>query len=157
MSSKTSPADKVPVSKVNITTPADNNRYVAGGTALNKIAIFRCAGRNEVTSNTFSICHTYRHEFAKIDDMIATISQYRIDPALSDAECGRKETVPDFNQTDEMLFQTVVELIAYSNNARANLVTNLVQSGIFGTIFCQYDVRQAAQLDPAYILQTYWS
>ena len=114
-------------------------------------------GENQTEDHYQPICRQYQHIFQRVDDIIARIEQFQVQPDFSQAITERANRAPDFGLADDTTLERFIKLIAYSNNARANVVSQIVHSGIFDMIFQDYDVQIVANLDPIYVTQEYWS
>ena len=102
------------------------------------------------------ICQEYQQVFQRVDEVVARIQHFQVQPGFSRAVKKRINTVPNFDLADDAILKTLVELIAYSNNAKSDAVGRVVHSGIFDTIFDHYDVQKAARLDSDRIIEEYW-
>jgi hypothetical protein len=63
--------------------------------------------------------------------MVEHVNRFKCDPEFTLEVKRRATCVPDPNSTDEDLLERMIYLIAYSNNAPADAVTRLYDSGAF--------------------------
>jgi hypothetical protein len=91
-----------------------------------------------------------------IDEMIERVDRFRIDPGLTRQVEVRSALAPDFSSGDCEILGRMIALIAYSNNARADKVSHLIESGVFGQVFHDYSVEEVARLAPEAITRARW-
>lgn len=99
---------------------------------------------------------TSKEQIAAIDAMIARIERFKtskLDEAAKERELGK----PDFSLDDDAILETMISAIAYSNQARADLVGVLFENRVFNEAFENYSVERAAALTPDAILDGYWT
>lgn len=94
--------------------------------------------------------------FEAIDQLVERIERFRT-PYYAQAVQDRSNPAPRLDKSDREMLQTWVTLIAYSNNARSSAVDRLRKQGILDKVFCEYDPQAVAQLDPARVLDEYWT
>ncbi len=97
----------------------------------------------------------YLELFPDIDVLVARVHQYQTQ-AFSTEIRNRQSLTPNFNLPDEEILRNCVELIAYSQQAQATLVEQLIGTGIFSRIFRGYDVGVVAHLDPHQLIDQHW-
>src|SRR3990172_2185681 len=98
----------------------------------------------------------FKDQLEAIDKMTAEIDRHRIEPVFSDTIRKRQAWSPDYTLGDDHVLHRCIDLIAYSNNAKSEIVKPLLASGIFSTIFKEYSVSGSASLNPQQVLQSYW-
>ncbi len=94
--------------------------------------------------------------FRAIDAMVDRVERFKAEPQFTEEVNKRKNRAPDFTLTDERLLERLIALIAFSNNASAKSVEDLVQRGVFSPIFQNYSVERAAALSADDILCAHW-
>jgi len=94
---------------------------------------------------------------AAIDKVIQRIDSCRVEPEFTNELKWRVEGKPDFNLPDEKILARMIDLIAYSNNAPANKVGKLIESGILRTIFHDYSIEKTVESLPEQIRLQHWS
>ena len=108
-----------------------------------------------LTRNTIGFGHPMFIE--AIDNMVDRVNHFKIEPQFTQWVDERVELIPDFGMTDEEILRRLVVLIAYSNNANAEKVTQLVESHAFDAIFQDYSIRNTAKLSPESLVRSHWS
>jgi hypothetical protein len=103
-----------------------------------------------------SICQEHQQAFQRVDEVVARIERFQVESDFSRAIAKRTDTVPDCDLADDVVLRILVELIAYSNNAKSDAVGRVLESCVFDTIFKHYDVQEAARLDPDHVIEEYW-
>jgi hypothetical protein len=94
--------------------------------------------------------------FRAIDEMVETVNRFKRDPEFTLWVDERVACVPCFNSTDEVLLGRLITLIAYSNNAKADGITRLVDQGVLKRIFQDYSVEKVAELSPEKVIELHW-
>ena len=94
--------------------------------------------------------------FKAIDAMLEQVNRFRSDPAFESWVEERVACVPRFESTDDELLGRFITLIAYSNNAQANLVTRMVELGVLRKVFQDYSVEKVSVLQPEQVLKQHW-
>ncbi len=104
-----------------------------------------------------SICHQQRYAtiLPRIDDIVKKVNAYQTN-AFSAEIATRNGWARYFGLPDSEILKICVELIAYSQQAQARLVQELLNGGIFNHIFLNFDVRAVANLQPNQIYAQYW-
>lgn len=110
----------------------------------------------ETEDHHLSIDQQHEHIFQRIDGLVARIHQFQVEPDLSDEVKARSDRTPDFELPDDAILKRLISLIAYSNNARAEAVSQIVRSGVLDIAFRNYDVSEVVHLEPAQIVEEYW-
>lgn len=104
------------------------------------------------------ICNNqeYNSHFQQIDEVISRIEKYK-EGALDVEINNRNNAKPDFALSDNAILKKLIHMIAYSQQAKASRVTDLINNGIFDTIFGNYDIQTIALLKPQDIIDKQWS
>jgi len=93
---------------------------------------------------------------AAIDKVIQRVDRFRVEPEFTSELNWRVEGKPNFSLPDEKILARMIDLIAYSNNAPADKVGKLIESGILRTIFYEYSIEKTAESSPEQIRQQHW-
>ena len=91
-----------------------------------------------------------------IDGMVARVDRFKVEPQFAQWVNERVELVSNFDMKDDEVLRRLVVLIAYSNSANAEKVTQLVESHAFDHIFHNYTLEDTAKLSPESLVQSYW-
>ncbi|MDP2991753.1 MAG: DNA-3-methyladenine glycosylase I [Deltaproteobacteria bacterium] len=78
-------------------------------------------------------------------------------PALTAEIATRNGWTPDFGLSDSDILRICIELIAYSQQAQARRVQELINGGIFKKVFVNYDVHAVANLQHDQLYAQYWN
>lgn len=95
--------------------------------------------------------------FREIDQIIAVINKYRVEPIFSEELQRRQNKIVSETITESEILRTFATLIAYSQNANSDLVEKVIRSGIFDEIFSNFDIVKVSQMNPCDLADTYWS
>lgn len=98
----------------------------------------------------------FRKCFKAIDEMVERVDRFKVDPCFSKEVDERRNQTPDLGLNDDEILRLLVALIAYSNNAKSEKVTPLVERQIFKPIFKDYRTEEAARLSAEDIRRTHW-
>jgi 3-methyladenine DNA glycosylase Tag len=98
----------------------------------------------------------YQQAFQRVDEVVARIERFQVQPDFPSAVTGRSKATTRLDLADDAILKMLVELIAYSNNAKSDTVKRVIRTGVFDTIFAHYDVQKAACLNPDRIVGEYW-
>lgn len=94
--------------------------------------------------------------FQAIDNVVDRVNSFKVDPEFTQQIEDRRNLIPDFGLKDDEILYRLIELIAYSNNANAQLVTRLLSSNVFRSIFENYSVEKTAELSAEEIRIRHW-
>jgi hypothetical protein len=94
--------------------------------------------------------------FQAIDNMVDRVNSFKVDPEFTQQVEARRNLVADFSLKDDEILRQLIELIAYSNNANAQKVTDLVVREVFRPIFHDYSVEKTADLLAEELRQLHW-
>jgi 3-methyladenine DNA glycosylase Tag len=89
--------------------------------------------------------------------MMERVKRFRLDPQFAQAVRERQNLIPDFDWPDNEILGRLIALIAYSNNAHADSVTQMVKAGVFEETFHNYSVEKVAALSPENVIAANWS
>ncbi len=95
--------------------------------------------------------------FTDIDRMIETVHKYRQEPIFGDELTRRQNKTVSETLADNEIFETFTNLIAYSQNAKSDVVEKIVKSGIFNEVFSNFDLTKVSQMNPCDLADKYWS
>ena len=95
--------------------------------------------------------------FADIDKIIETIDKYRQEPIFSDELKRRQNNTVSESLTDNEILKTFTNLIAYSQNAKSDVVEKIIRSGIFNKVFSGFDINKVSQMNPCDLADEYWT
>jgi hypothetical protein len=94
--------------------------------------------------------------FERIDGVIRRIKDHRTETLTLELK-DRDNRLPDFGRTDAEILKVCIEAIAFSRQARSNLVKALIARGTLGAIFNDYEnVSFIAALEPEQLLAEHW-
>jgi hypothetical protein len=94
--------------------------------------------------------------FQAIDIMVDRVNSFKVDPEFTQQIEDRRNLVADFSLKDDEILRQLIELIAYSNNANAQKVTDLVVREVFRPIFQDYSVEKTAVLLAEELRRLHW-
>jgi len=97
------------------------------------------------------------HIFSAIDRIIETIDKYRQEPIFGEELRRRENNIVPETLTENKIFETFTKLIAYSQNAKSDVVEKIIKSGIFNEVFSNFDIVQVSQMNPCDLADKYWS
>ncbi len=95
--------------------------------------------------------------FEYIDLIRRKVDAARKEPEFSQRLSERAQRTSALLQSDDDVLRVFARLIAYSQNAKANLVSGMFSKNIFGTAFRNFDVEQVRVLKPADVETMYWN
>jgi 3-methyladenine DNA glycosylase Tag len=95
-------------------------------------------------------------DFKKIDDIISRVNAHQT-PALAGDIAARSKWSPTLDLSDGDILKNCIELIAYSQQAQAMRVTELIDKGIFDKVFLNYDLDAVANLQHEQLHTKYWN
>lgn len=94
--------------------------------------------------------------FKHIDSVVKEVNSARIEPRFSEEINERNQRDPRRIQDDNDVLRRFARLIAFSQNAPSNKVSDMLNKGIFDDIFCGFEVEKVAKMDPRMIKNHYW-
>jgi 3-methyladenine DNA glycosylase Tag len=94
--------------------------------------------------------------FNRIDELWKRIRKHAIEPKFSE-ECKKREMPPDYNRTDSQVLEQMINLIAFSQGARAERILAMINRGDFRDVFANFEPSRVAQMNPEDIRKKYWS
>ena len=95
--------------------------------------------------------------FAYIDLVRRKVDAAKKEPEFSERVKERTQRTPASLQSDRDVLRVFARLIAYSQNAKATLVSDMLSKGIFETAFDNFDVEQVRVLKPETLEAMYWN
>ncbi len=94
--------------------------------------------------------------FAYIDLIRRKVDAARKEPEFSKRLGERAQRTPASLRSDRDVLRIFAQLIAYSQNAKATLVSGMLSKGIFETAFRDFEVGQVRLLKSAAVEAMYW-
>lgn len=95
--------------------------------------------------------------YDRIDGIIENIDKHKVEPLFSAEKARRQaQSVAPFVDND-MVLKTLAVIVAYSQQAKSNLVRPLLESGVFDQVFHNYDVSRLREVNPCELLDENWS
>jgi 3-methyladenine DNA glycosylase Tag len=94
--------------------------------------------------------------FEKIDQIIEVINKYKIEPILSTEIKARREKIIRQSLTENEIIKILIELIAFSQNAKSKFVQKVVDSGVLKEVFENFEVDKIAGMNPCDLVEEYW-
>ena len=94
--------------------------------------------------------------FKSIDLIRKEVDSARIEPKFSEEIEKRNQRNPVTIQNDDDVLRRFAQLIAFSQNARSNLVFDMLDKGVFDDIFHNFEVDEVAKMIPNTIIACYW-
>jgi len=95
--------------------------------------------------------------FTDIDNIIKTVDLFK-DKVLFDKERNRRQNkMVSTLISDNEILRTLSYLIAYSQNAKSNIVEEVIRSGDFDEAFRNFNVDEVVKLNPCDIADEHWS
>jgi hypothetical protein len=94
--------------------------------------------------------------FIGIDKIIETIDKYRQEPIFSEELKRRQNNTVSETLTEKEILETFTKLIAYSQNAKSDVVEKIIKSGIFNEVFSTFDITIVSQMNPCDLADKYW-
>ncbi len=94
--------------------------------------------------------------FNSIDLIREELYKAKIEPQFSDEINERKKRNPAKIKDDNDVLRRFAILIAYSQNAPSNLVSEMLDKGIFDEIFHNFEISEVAEMDPDIIISHFW-
>jgi hypothetical protein len=91
-----------------------------------------------------------------IDEMVERVNHFKVIPEFTQQVEERRNLIPNFSWKDEEILRRLILVIAYSNQANAQNVTQIVKRGVFNTIFHDYCIDTTAKLSAEDIKHSYW-
>lgn len=95
--------------------------------------------------------------FAYIDLIRRKVDAARKEPEFSERLKERIQRTPASLESDSDVLRVFARLIAYSQNAKAALVSAMLSKGIFETAFHSFEVEQVRMLKPEALEGMYWN
>jgi hypothetical protein len=96
--------------------------------------------------------------FEKLDAIRTNVDRHRVEPLFSEevtAITSRYQTT--ISAEENNLLRVMAKMIAYSNNAPSDKVSNLLDSGCFEEAFHGFDLSAVAKDNPEKVIANHWS
>lgn len=100
---------------------------------------------------------SYEYLFQKVDHIIRKCDSRKREPMYSEEIKRRNNRNISIINDDKDVLKRFAELIAYSNNAPSSNVSRMLQTGIFETMFNNYDVISVLLLNEDNLVNKYWN
>ena len=94
--------------------------------------------------------------FDRIDAVINKVNAHQT-PALAVDIATRSKWSPVHDLSDSDILKKFIELIAYSQQAQAHLVKELINKGVFDKIFLGYNIEVVANLHHEQLYNQFWN
>jgi len=94
--------------------------------------------------------------FKRIDLIIKEIDSAKVEPKFSEEINARNQRDPCRIQDDNDVLRRFARLIAFSQNAPSDKVSDMLNKGIFEDVFCNFEVEKVARMDSTIIKNHYW-
>ncbi len=91
----------------------------------------------------------------KIDTIADRIRQHAIEPEYS-SEVQSHNRTPNYEVSDNDILRTMIELIAYSQGARVDRISAMIDRGVFEDVFGSFEPAAVAQMDYDEIREHHW-
>ena len=98
----------------------------------------------------------YTDPYKKLDAIFKNIDDCRKEPNFDQEINLRNSKVPNENMSENELFEKMAILICFSQNAKSDPVSKMIQKPEFSEIFHNFDVDSVANMDPNIIIYEYW-
>jgi 3-methyladenine DNA glycosylase Tag len=93
--------------------------------------------------------------FGRIDSLVERIRRFAAEPEFSN-DVARRECAPNFDLSDADILRTMIELIAFSQQAPASRIVEMIRRGIFQDIFGSFAPSAVALMEPEDLRQKHW-
>jgi len=94
--------------------------------------------------------------FDRIDAVINKVNAHQT-PALAVDIAARSKWNPALGLSDSEILKKCIELIAYSQQAQALRVTELINNGVFDKVFLGYNIEAVANLHYEQLYNQFWN
>lgn len=94
--------------------------------------------------------------FEQIDLIIKEVDSVRIEPKFSEEIKKRNQRNPYKIRDDNDVLERMARLIAFSQNAPSDRVSDMLKKGNFKKIFCNFEVDKVIKNDPNRIIDRHW-
>jgi hypothetical protein len=98
-----------------------------------------------------------RKIFHRIDLIREEVDSQVREPEFSDEKREREQRNPNMIEDDNDVLRRFAELIAFSENAKSDKVSNMLETDIFTVIFNQFKIEVVAKMDANTVLAQYWN
>lgn len=94
--------------------------------------------------------------FTSIDLIRERVDSARIEPKFTEEIKKRNQRNPDIIQDDSDVLRRFAILIAFSQNAPSDLVSDMLNEGIFEGVFHNFEIDKVVKMDPDTVIACYW-
>jgi 3-methyladenine DNA glycosylase Tag len=94
--------------------------------------------------------------FDRIDELLERIRKHADEPEFSRV-FEEREQPPDYEVADNDVLRTMIELIAFSQGARADRIGAMRERGVFEEVFGSFEPASVARMDPEEIRKKHWT
>ncbi|WP_395008529.1 hypothetical protein [Undibacterium sp.] len=98
---------------------------------------------------------TEKELFTSIRRLMERIDTFRKEPNFTNELTHRRKLVVKTIATDEELLRHLAHIIAYAH-ADATRVKKMLQSGVYDSIWLDYDISRVAALNPCDVVENHW-
>ena len=98
----------------------------------------------------------YQAVFRKLDGIVERVDSFKEDPQFTEEFNLRNSRLPDSSWGDPEYLREFATLISYSQNARSDAVSEMIDTGVLEEAFDGFEVRNVAAASPEKIIDTYW-
>ena len=109
-----------------------------------------------MTDHPDPICRQQERLLRTMDDVVARIEPFQIRPDFPRKVAERTNRTPDLTLADDVMLKAFVEVIAFSNTARADVVREILRTGALDEAFPHCNLRTVTELDPALVIEQHW-
>lgn len=92
--------------------------------------------------------------FKKIDSIIKEVERHKAQGL--DAELSSRNRKTARNLSEQEIFKTLSELIAFSQNANSERVSNVLKRGYFNHALHDFDIGKVAKSNPCVLIDKHW-
>lgn len=97
-----------------------------------------------------------RRIFNSIDLIMKEVESAKIEPKFSKEIEDRKQRTPAMIQDDNDVLRRFARLIAFSQNAPSDLVSGMLNKGVFEGIFHNFEIDKVVKMDPNTVIARHW-
>jgi len=95
--------------------------------------------------------------FSKIDTLVSQVRAHKVEPQFGQELARRQDLeVAEFADND-MVLRTLAVIIAYSQQAKSDRVSRLLESGVYDRVFHDFQVAKLKDVNPCVFLDEHWS
>jgi len=94
--------------------------------------------------------------FEAIDQIIARVNKYGVEPGFSKERNRREGKKIDDIPSSQELLRACAEIIVYSQNANSERVSHVIEKGALASAFLNFEVEKVAKLNPLDVVDDNW-